>query len=160
MARRRKQAMLVRGGFVLTLLGMILLLVLVRKDSNFAAYIPGLLSMGLGIGVMLTASVNVVQSSFPESDQGDISGVSRSVSNLGSSIGVALAGSILVAAAAPGNKEYAIAVVILAGFALVGLVAAMFIPAVRPGAVGVAGAGGTSPPVSSPVDEAPRARRP
>jgi MFS family permease len=158
MARRRKQAMLVRGGFVLTLVGMILLLALVRKDSNFAAYIPGLLSMGLGIGVMLTASVNVVQSSFPESDQGDISGVSRSVSNLGSSIGVALAGSILVAAASPGNKEYAIAVVILGGFALVGLVAAMFIPAVRPGAIATASGDGP-PPVSSPVDEAHGARR-
>ena len=34
---------------------------------------------------MLTPSVNVVQSSFAETDQGEISGLSRSVSNLGSS---------------------------------------------------------------------------
>ena len=32
---------------------------------------------------MLTSSVNVVQSSFPEQDQGEISGLSRSVSNSG-----------------------------------------------------------------------------
>ena len=37
---------------------------------------------------MLTASVNVVQCSFVESQQGEISGLSRSVSNLGSSLGV------------------------------------------------------------------------
>ena len=43
---------------------------------------------------MLTASVNVVQSAWPEDVQGDISGVSRSVSNLGSSLGVAIAGSV------------------------------------------------------------------
>jgi hypothetical protein len=43
--------------------------------------------MGPGTGVMLTSSVNVVQSSFPDRDQGDISGQSRSVSNLGSSLG-------------------------------------------------------------------------
>ena len=34
---------------------------------------------------MLTPSVNVVQSSFAEEQQGEISGLSRSVSNLGSS---------------------------------------------------------------------------
>ena len=39
---------------------------------------------------MLTSSVNVVQSSFSEADQGEISGLSRSVSNLGSSLGTAL----------------------------------------------------------------------
>ena len=46
---------------------------------------------------MLTPSVNVVQSSFPEDLQGEISGLSRSVSNLGSSLGTAIAGTILVA---------------------------------------------------------------
>ena len=41
--------------------------------------------------------MNVVQSSFPDQQQGEISGVSRSVSNLGSSLGTAVAGTILVA---------------------------------------------------------------
>jgi hypothetical protein len=45
---------------------------------------------------MLTPSVNVVQSSFPERLQGEISGLSRSVSNLGSSFGTPIAGTILV----------------------------------------------------------------
>jgi MFS family permease len=157
MARRRAQAMLVRGGFVLTLLGMALLLMLVRKDTGFLAAMPGLLFMGLGVGVMLTASVNVVQSSFPASDQGDISGVSRSVSNLGSSLGVALAGSVLVSAAAPGNEQYLVAMLILAVITLIGLVAAFLIPAVRPGAGRASTVG--PPPVSSPVDEAARAHR-
>jgi hypothetical protein len=46
---------------------------------------------------MLTPSANVVQSAFPENLQGEISGLSRSVSNLGSSLGTAIAGTILVA---------------------------------------------------------------
>ncbi len=46
---------------------------------------------------MLTPSVNVVQSAFGEEQQGEISGLSRSVSNLGSSLGTAIAGTILVA---------------------------------------------------------------
>jgi hypothetical protein len=55
--------------------------------------------MGLRVDIMLTSSVNVVQSSLPDTEQGDISGLSRSVSNLGSSLGTALAtASLLVIA--------------------------------------------------------------
>ena len=54
----------------------------------------------LGLGGMLTPPVNVVQSSFPEELQGEISGLSRSVSNLGSSLGAAIAGTILVSVVA------------------------------------------------------------
>jgi MFS family permease len=129
MAQRRAQATLVRGGFLLTLIGMLLLLALVRKDSGLWTYVPGLLFMGVGVGIMITAAVNVVQSSFPERRQGDISGVSRSVSNLGSSLGVAIAGSVLaLSATSSGEKQWAVAVGVMCVVALGGLVAAMFIP--------------------------------
>jgi predicted MFS family arabinose efflux permease len=77
---------------------------------------------------MLTSSVNVVQSSFPEEDQGEISGLSRSVSNLGSSLGVAIAGTVIVSSLVSGNAGYALALLVLTAFALVGLVAAMMLP--------------------------------
>ena len=93
------------------------------------AFTPGLLVFGLGLGVMLTPSVNIVQSSFPENKQGEISGLSRSVSNLGSSLGAAIAGTILVSELATGNKSYVLAMVSLAAFALIGLAAAIFLPA-------------------------------
>ncbi|HSF26014.1 MAG TPA: MFS transporter [Actinomycetes bacterium] len=128
MAQRRRQKGLVSGGFVATTLGMLLLLALAREDSSVLSYVPGLLLIGLGVGIMLTASVNVVQSSFPDSDQGEISGLSRSVSNLGSSLGVALAGSILVAANVPGGKPFAISLVILTAISLIGLLAALLLP--------------------------------
>jgi predicted MFS family arabinose efflux permease len=78
--------------------------------------------------VMLTPSVNLVQSSFPESAQGEISGLSRSISNLGSSFGTAIAGTILVSDLASGNGSYVVAMIALAAFALVGLVAATRLP--------------------------------
>jgi hypothetical protein len=59
-----------------------------------------------------TSSVNVIQSSFPDKDQGDISGLSRSVSNLGSSLGTALVGSVLVAVKLPEGKPFAVALTI------------------------------------------------
>jgi MFS family permease len=132
MAHRRAQASLIRFGFLAAVIGIALLLALVRKHSNVLTFAPGLLCVGIGVGVMLTASVNVVQSSFSDAEQGDISGLSRSVSNLGSSLGVALSGSILVAAASPGNTQYAAAIGVLGVVALLGLVAALMIPRVKP----------------------------
>ena len=77
---------------------------------------------------MLTPSVNVVQSSFAEDLQGEISGLSRSVSNLGSSFGTAIAGTILVSNLAGGNTSYVVAMIVLAGLALVGLAAGLRLP--------------------------------
>ena len=79
---------------------------------------------------MLTPSVNVVQSSFPEERQGEISGLSRSVSNLGSCLGTAIGGTILVAGLT--SHAYGLAMIALAAIGLIGLVAAMFLPANPP----------------------------
>ena len=128
-AKRRTQKLLIVTGFVVTLAGIALLLGLVRASDNILAFVPGLLLIGLGLGVMLTPSVNVVQSSFPEELQGEISGLSRSVSNLGSSLGTAIAGTILVSVVAAGTRSYALAMIALAVFGLVGLGAALFLPA-------------------------------
>jgi MFS family permease len=128
MARRHSQRRLIRAGFSGTVTGIVLLLLFAREDSGVLGYVPGLLLMGLGIGIMLTASVNLVQSAWPEELQGDVSGLSRCVSNLGSSMGTALAGSVLVGAARPGGGPFALALVVLAGFALIGLVASVLLP--------------------------------
>jgi hypothetical protein len=101
---------------------------LVGASSKVIAFAPGLLLIGLGLGVMLTPSVNLVQSAFPEELQAEISGLSRSVSNLGSSFGTAIAGTILVSDLASGNDSYVMAMVVLAALALVGLATAIFLP--------------------------------
>jgi MFS family permease len=128
-ARRREQKTLIVWGFLLTLGGIGLLIGLVVSWSSIFAFVPGLFLVGFGLGAMLTPSVNVVQSSFPEAQQGEISGLSRSVSNLGSSFGTAIAGTILVAAVARGNGAYAWAMASVALFGLIGLGAALLLPA-------------------------------
>jgi MFS family permease len=129
LAKRRPQRTLIIAGFVVAIAGIGLLLALVGASSRVIAFAPGLLLIGLGLGVMLTPSVNLVQSSFPEQLQGEISGLSRSVSNLGSSFGTAIAGTILVSDLASGNTSYVLALVALAVLALVGLAAAIRLPA-------------------------------
>jgi MFS family permease len=133
LATRRSQKTLISAGFVVTGAGIGVLLGLVHFSSNVVAFVPGLLLIGLGLGVMLTPSVNIVQSSFPEQQQGEISGLSRSVSNLGSSFGTAIAGTILVSDLASGNHTYVLAMVVLAALALVGLAAARLVPGARDG---------------------------
>lgn len=127
-ARRHSQKALIMAGFTITAIGMILLLTLVRAHSAILTWVPGLLLFGAGVGVMLTSSVNVVQSSFADTDQGEISGLSRSLSNLGSSLGTALVGSILVAVKLPAGKPFAAALITMLVFALVGLLLAVLIP--------------------------------
>jgi len=129
LAKRRAQRTLILAGFMITLVGIGALLAMVIGSPSVWAFAPGLLLIGLGLGLMLTPSVNVVQSSFGEELQGEISGLSRSVSNLGSSLGTAIAGTILVAGitSTPG-RSYGLAMIVLAAAGLVGLVASLFLP--------------------------------
>ncbi|MER6199710.1 MFS transporter [Streptomyces sp. NPDC001586] len=126
LAQRRAQRTLIMAGFVLATVGIAVLLAMVRGSPSPWAFAPGLLLIGLGLGVMLTPSVNIVQSSFPEEQQGEISGLSRSVSNLGSSLGTAIAGTILVAGLT--THAYAASMITLAVLGLAGLAAAAFLP--------------------------------
>jgi len=121
LAKRFQQRTLILAGFVTTIAGVVFLLAIVKHSPSAWAFSPGLLLIGLGLGVMLTPSVNVVQSAFPETLQGEISGLSRSVSNLGSSLGTAIAGTILVSGLTTPTKSYALAMIAVAIVGLVGL---------------------------------------
>ena len=129
LAKRHAQRTLIRVGFVGTIAGVLLLLFLSKGSDNVLSSVPGLFLIGLGVGVMLTPSVNVVQSEFPEGKQGEISGLSRSVSNLGSSLGTAIAGTILVSDLASGNGTYVAALLVLVGVGVIGFGASLLLPA-------------------------------
>ena len=129
LAKRRPQRTLIVAGFVVTIAGIVTLLALVTGTPTAWAFAPGLLLIGLGLGLMLTPSVNVVQSSFGDEQQGEISGLSRSVSNLGSCLGTAVAGTVIVAGiTATPERSYGLAMVVLAVTSIVGLVAAVLLP--------------------------------
>ncbi len=132
LARRRTQTWLIRAGFITTTVGLAIFIALVREDSAIWTFVPGLLLIGAGVGVMLTSSVNVVQSAFPERDQGEISGLSRSVSNLGSSLGVAFAGSIIAAASVPGRHPFALSLTIMLVISVIGVGIAFLLPNRQP----------------------------
>jgi MFS family permease len=128
LAKQFQARALIIAGFVMAIFGIIVLIVMVKGHPSAWAFAPGLFLLGLGMGVMLTPSVNVVQSAFPENLQGEISGLSRSVSNLGSSIGTAVAGTILVSGLTDPKRAYGAAMLVLAFFGLIGLGATIRLP--------------------------------
>ena len=136
-ARRREQRTLILAGFLITMVGVVVLLGLAKGSTSAWGFAPGLFLIGFGLGGMLTPSVNVVQSSFPDPLQGEISGLSRAVSNLGSTLGTAIAGTILVINL--DKTSYAAAMATLAAFGLIGVAAAWLLP--RGAAAGIASAG-------------------
>ncbi len=129
LAKKYAQRTLIMAGFITTIAGVVVLLALVKGSPSPWAFAPGLLLIGLGVGVMLTPSVNVVQSAFPEERQGEISGLSRCISNLGSSLGTAVAGTILVSGLT--NRSYAASMIVLAIVGIVGLGAGLLLPSRR-----------------------------
>ena len=125
LAKRHPQRSLIAAGFMTRSPGQASAAMVTGTPSAWA-FAPGLLLIGLGLGVMLTPSVNVVQSAFPDEQQGEISGLSRCVSNLGSSLGTAVAGTILVASLT--TRAYGYAMAALAAVAVIGLGAALLLP--------------------------------
>ena len=131
LAKRRPQKTLIIAGFVVTMAGIGLLLALVGASSRVIAFAPGLLLIGLGLGVMLTPSVNVVQSSSPKTCRRKSPGC-RAASPTWAVLGTAIAGTILISDLASGNTSYVLAMLALAVLALIGLAAAIRLPASHP----------------------------
>jgi len=130
LAKRWPQRILITTGFAVTIVGILGLLAIVALSAGGAwSLVPGLFVIGLGLGIMLTPSVNIVQSAFGEAKQGEISGLSRSLSNLGSALGTAIAGTIIVSGITKTpQRSYVLAMIVLAVAAAGGLFAAARLP--------------------------------
>ncbi len=88
---------IVRTGFLLLLLGIVVLIALLDVSSGPAVVTWPLLLMGFGVGSLASQLGNVTVSSVPESESGEVGGIQNTVTNLGASIGTALAGTVLIA---------------------------------------------------------------
>ncbi len=127
LARRFAQRTLIIAGFPITGVGLLLLLI-VGSVPGAWPFAWGLLAIGIGLGLMLTPSVNLVQSAFPEEQQGEISGLSRSISNLGSTFGTAIVGTLLVLNVHGPNDQYVLALIPLVVVAIIGTVVGSILP--------------------------------
>jgi MFS family permease len=87
---------LIMAGMALIPLGIILIWALLSTKPSAWQVIPGGIIVGIGIGLANAPLLNAVQSTAPEKEQSEISGVNRAFSNLGGSFGTAIAGAVLI----------------------------------------------------------------
>ena len=86
----------VRVGFIALLAGLVLLIALLEEGAGPNITTWPLLLAGLGVGALASQLGSVTVSSVPDEQSGDVGGLQNTVTNLGASIGTALAGAVLL----------------------------------------------------------------
>jgi MFS family permease len=90
--------LVVRGGLLALLGGTVVLLAALDVDAGAEIVFAPLLLVGLGIGALASQLGSVTVSAVPDEESSEVGGVQNTMTNLGISIGTALAGSIMIAA--------------------------------------------------------------
>ena len=90
--------LIVRSGLGALLVGTLVLLALLSPDAGPEVVIVPLLLVGLGIGALASQLGAITVSAVPDDQSPEVGGVQNTMTNLGASIGTALAGSLLIAA--------------------------------------------------------------
>lgn len=85
------------AGLGIATAGLALMAGLVSADGGYLSVLPGLVAMGLGSGLAMTPSTEAITSSLPREQQGVASALNDLTRELGSALGIALLGGVLVA---------------------------------------------------------------
>jgi Na+/melibiose symporter-like transporter len=88
---------IVRAGLTITAVAVLALLITIRPDLADAAFAISMAVLGIGMGLIVSQLGNVVQSSVDASGRGEAGGLQYTGQQLGSSLGVALIGAIVLA---------------------------------------------------------------
>jgi predicted MFS family arabinose efflux permease len=86
-----------RAGLLALLAGILLLLVTMDVDAGAEIVTVPLLLAGLGIGALASQLGSVTVSAVPDDQSTEVGGLQNTATNLGASLGTALAGSVMIA---------------------------------------------------------------
>jgi Na+/melibiose symporter-like transporter len=92
--------LVVRSGLLALLAGTVVLLAGLDVDSGPEVVFVPMLLVGLGIGALASQLGAVTVSAVPDDEAPEVGGVQNTMTNLGASMGTALAGSVMIAAVA------------------------------------------------------------
>jgi EmrB/QacA subfamily drug resistance transporter len=88
---------IVRAGLLVVIAAIVVLLWTIQPSLADAGFFVGMAVLGAGMGLMVSQLGNVVQSSVEESGRSEAGGLQYTGQQLGSSLGVALVGAIVLA---------------------------------------------------------------
>jgi MFS family permease len=89
--------LVVRGGLLALFAGTVVLMGGLSVDSGPEVVFVPMLLIGLGIGALASQLGSVTVSAVPDEQSSEVGGIQNTMTNLGISLGTALAGSILIA---------------------------------------------------------------
>jgi len=90
--------LVVRAGFAALFTGIVTMIALLDVGAGPEIITWPMLLAGLGIGALASQLGSVTVSSVPDEQSGEVGGVQNTLSNLGASVGTALAGAVLMSA--------------------------------------------------------------
>jgi hypothetical protein len=90
--------LVVRAGFLTLFVGLVILVAALDAGAGAEVITWPMLLSGLGIGALASQLGAVTVSSVPDEQSGEVGGLQNTVTNLGASIGTALAGAVLMSA--------------------------------------------------------------
>ncbi len=86
----------IKSGFLISILGLFILISYVANGENPAGMIPGIFVYGLGLGLITSQIVNLIMSTVASAQSAEASGITSTLDTLGSSVGTAIIGTVLV----------------------------------------------------------------
>jgi MFS family permease len=86
----------VRWGLLVCLLGLTTMAIYVQVGDAPVGLVPGLFIYGMGLGLIASQIVNLIMSAVPPKQTAEASGVTSTLETLGSSVGTAIVGTVLV----------------------------------------------------------------
>ncbi|WP_347606676.1 MFS transporter [Acrocarpospora sp. B8E8] len=82
-------------GIALAAVGLALMALFVSADGGYLTILPGMLAMGIGMGLSMTPSTEAITGSLPREKQGVASALNDVTREFGTALGVALLGALL-----------------------------------------------------------------
>ncbi len=107
LAETRSPRWIVTVGLALVAAGSVLLISTINPELNDTLFAVGMAIFGAGFGLVASQLGNVIMSSVGDSDRGEAGGLQGTAQNIGTSLGVAMIGAMLVASLSTGLDERA-----------------------------------------------------
>jgi EmrB/QacA subfamily drug resistance transporter len=96
LATRFSARTIVRAGFSILVVGLLLLVAAIEPALDSGSFAIAMVALGVGMGLVASQLGNVVQSAVGPAERGEAGGLQWTAQQLGSSLGVALIGAIVL----------------------------------------------------------------
>ena len=92
----------IEWGFIVSIIGIFIMIGAMNVQESAKSLVPGIFVYGLGLGLITSQIVNLIMSAVSSKQTAEASGVASTLDTLGSSVGTALVGTVLVVALTAG----------------------------------------------------------